>query len=199
MADLTREDWLRAARLALLNGGPEAVRVEKLAFDLHVTKGSFYWHFKSRGELLEALIREWEEEKSLLVVALARADRRSGLRFFFDELQRRTTASERGEWPSDAAIFAWASVSPEIAQRARMEERRRIALLRQLAAAPELADYVYMAYLGFLMRRRRVPEAAAEFATLRDLSIELLSGAPRRSRRAPQPAAGTRRRRAKSS
>ena len=42
---LGKSDWLRAARLALLHGGVEAVRVERLARDLHVTKGSFYWHF----------------------------------------------------------------------------------------------------------------------------------------------------------
>ena len=60
--DLGRDDWLQAARLALLKGGVEAVRVERLSRDLHVTKGSFYWHFKHREELLELLLREWEEE-----------------------------------------------------------------------------------------------------------------------------------------
>ena len=60
--DLGKDDWLRAARLALLNGGVEAVRVERLSRDLRVTKGSFYWHFKDREELLELLLREWEEE-----------------------------------------------------------------------------------------------------------------------------------------
>jgi len=54
--DLGQDDWLRAARLALLRGGVEAVRVEKLARDLGVTKGSFYWHFKDRDELLELLL-----------------------------------------------------------------------------------------------------------------------------------------------
>src|ERR1017187_2761901 len=60
--DLSRNDWLKAARLALLTGGVEAVRVEKLARNLRVTKGSFYWHFKGREELLDLLLREWEEE-----------------------------------------------------------------------------------------------------------------------------------------
>src|SRR5215831_18160375 len=60
--DLGRADWLKAARMALLQGGVEAVRVEKLARNLCVTKGSFYWHFRDREELLEALLREWEVE-----------------------------------------------------------------------------------------------------------------------------------------
>ena len=52
-----RKEWLRTARLALLRGGPDEVRVERLARDLRVTKGSFYWHFKDREELLAKL---WE-------------------------------------------------------------------------------------------------------------------------------------------
>src|SRR5229473_524512 len=114
---LGREDWLRAARLALLHGGPESVQVERLARELKVTKGSFYWHFKNRQALLEALLLEWEAEKSLLVELLSKGALADGLASFFRELRRRVRLSEQGEWPSDAAIFAWASVSPEIAGR----------------------------------------------------------------------------------
>ena len=74
--DLEREDWLRAARLALLRGGVEAVRVEKLARDLDVTKGSFYWHFKDRDELLDLLLREWESEVQEIVLQIGRGSRR---------------------------------------------------------------------------------------------------------------------------
>src|SRR5438128_10889157 len=70
----TGADWLKAARLALLHRGPDAVRVEPLARGLGVTKGSFYWHFKDRNALLEALLREWEEETRLLTGALHTAN-----------------------------------------------------------------------------------------------------------------------------
>src|SRR6478672_1382170 len=101
---LDKSDWLRAARLALLHHGPEAVRVEPLARDLGVTKGSFYWHFTDRAELLEALILEWEQETALLTDALRQADPRDELPAILVELDRRNVASERGESPSDAAI-----------------------------------------------------------------------------------------------
>jgi AcrR family transcriptional regulator len=39
--------------------GVEAVRIEPLAKLMHVTKGSFYWHFRNRDELLTAILREW--------------------------------------------------------------------------------------------------------------------------------------------
>jgi AcrR family transcriptional regulator len=176
-------DWLKAARLALLKRGVEAVRVEKLARDLHVTKGSFYWHFKNRQELLEALLREWEEERSLLSGLLGQKNMRAALEGLFLELGRRVRRSERGESPSDAAIFAWAAVSPEVAARVNKEEKERIRLLKRVFRQNDAADYAYMAYLGFLLRRRRVPEAARNFPALARISTALLLDYPRFLRR----------------
>lgn len=175
---LGREEWMRAARLALLKGGPYAVRVEELARVLSVSKGSFYWHFKNREELLEALLREWEEEKTLLFDLLRQRDMRRAVASFFRELKRRVVKSERGEWPSDAAIFAWAAVSPRVARRANKEEATRIQLLKQLFREEEIAEYVYMAYLGFLLRRRRVPQAARSFPILANVTTNLLLNSP---------------------
>jgi AcrR family transcriptional regulator len=57
---LDRERWERAALDALERGGLSAVAVEPLARELGVTKGSFYWHFKNRGELIAATVARWE-------------------------------------------------------------------------------------------------------------------------------------------
>ena len=46
------DDWVEAARSAMVEGGIDAVAVEPLARRLGVTKGSFYWHFKDRRALL---------------------------------------------------------------------------------------------------------------------------------------------------
>jgi AcrR family transcriptional regulator len=177
--DLDRNDWLKAARLALLTGGVEAVRVEKLARTLHVTKGSFYWHFKGREQLLELLLREWEEERSLISDLFGERDKRAALANLFVEVGQRVKASERGESPSDAAIFAWAAVSPEVAARVSKEEKVRIRLLKNIFRRNDAAEYVYMAYLGFLLRRRRIPEAVRNFPILAKLSTALLLGSPR--------------------
>ena len=37
------------------------IRVEVLAKRLHVTKGSFYWHFKDRQDLLAGVLETWKE------------------------------------------------------------------------------------------------------------------------------------------
>lgn len=45
----------------LAESGVDAVRVEPLAKQMKVTKGSFYWHFKDRRDLLDAILAEWVE------------------------------------------------------------------------------------------------------------------------------------------
>lgn len=177
----TRADWLRAARLALLQRGVDGVRVERLARDLRVTKGSFYWHFRDRSELLETLLQEWEEETGLLTGALRHEDPRTALPEILAELARRNLSSERGETPSDAAIFAWAAVDPRVARRANRVEAERMRLFRAVTGKRDVADLFFYAYHGFLLRRRRVPGAAGDFVALARVALQVLG--VRRSRR----------------
>ena len=41
--------------------GVSAVKVDHLAKHLHVTRGSFYFHFVNRKDLLDALLQDWRE------------------------------------------------------------------------------------------------------------------------------------------
>ncbi len=59
-APIDASTWVRAAVDALKAGGVAALSVEALARKLGVTKGSFYWHFDSREELLRAALERWE-------------------------------------------------------------------------------------------------------------------------------------------
>jgi AcrR family transcriptional regulator len=58
--NLDRDRWATAALEALERGGLSAVAVEPLARELGVTKGSFYWHFRGRPELIAATVERWE-------------------------------------------------------------------------------------------------------------------------------------------
>lgn len=68
---LNRESWVLAAFTLLCENGIDAVRVEPLAKKLNVTKGSFYWHFKNRTELHDALLEYWEKEMTQSVLDAA--------------------------------------------------------------------------------------------------------------------------------
>jgi len=68
-APLQRADWIRAAFARLAQDGIDAVRVEVLALDLHVSKGSFYWHFRDRDELAGAMLEQWDEDERAWLAA----------------------------------------------------------------------------------------------------------------------------------
>ena len=55
-----RSSWIEEGLRALGVGGPDAVRIEKLAQTLGVTKGGFYWHFDGRQALLDEMLDAWE-------------------------------------------------------------------------------------------------------------------------------------------
>lgn len=58
---LTPETWIEAATEVLVNQGIDHVRVDLLAQHLGVTRGSFYWHFKDREDLLRRVLQAWRE------------------------------------------------------------------------------------------------------------------------------------------
>jgi AcrR family transcriptional regulator len=53
---LAASDWVDAALKTLAHKGIDHVKVEQLARDLKSTKGSFYWHFRDRNALLDAML-----------------------------------------------------------------------------------------------------------------------------------------------
>ncbi|RAH97793.1 TetR/AcrR family transcriptional regulator [Acuticoccus sediminis] len=61
---LSRQSWIDAARAAATAQGIGAVKVGRLAEALGVSRGSFYWHFADRDDLLDALLRDWADETS---------------------------------------------------------------------------------------------------------------------------------------
>ncbi|MFE3226101.1 TetR/AcrR family transcriptional regulator [Nocardia sp. NPDC059228] len=71
---LSRDDWVAAALAALGEGGVGAVAIEPLAARLGATKGSAYWHFANRDELLAAALQRWEHEETDAVIALVSAE-----------------------------------------------------------------------------------------------------------------------------
>lgn len=108
---MNKADWIEAAMRLLVEGGPEALRVDRLCLALGITKGSFYWHFASRDALIEAMAADWAERRP--AAALAEAE------------QSGTTPAERldhlaqGFWRDDivqydAAMRAWGVSEPRI-------------------------------------------------------------------------------------
>jgi AcrR family transcriptional regulator len=69
----TRDDWLDVALSALATKGVAHVTVLDLSDRLGVSRSSFYWYFKNRDELLDALLDRWDWLNTRSIVAEAEA------------------------------------------------------------------------------------------------------------------------------
>jgi len=120
-APLQSGDWIRAAFARLAQDGIDAVRVEVLARDLHVSKGSFYWHFRDRDELAGAMLEQWDEDERAWLAAAVADEHSAAARWaelvahLTDEAHSRARGSMRD----------WARRDPRAAERARGIERKR--------------------------------------------------------------------------
>lgn len=106
---LTPEHWIRAAADLLVNKSIEAVRVEVLAKDLNVTRGSFYWHFRDREDLLRRVLMAWRDEATEQVIQRFEK-RKASARELIGELTQlpfRGGSAQRAA-STELAIRAWA-------------------------------------------------------------------------------------------
>lgn len=99
--NLTRQDWIHAAQHVLVSSGVDAVRVDTLAKELKITRGSFYYHFKSRGELLEGILDNWRARATEDVIFNLRNAHTSPLQ----QLQRLLELPFHGQTAKDAAAI----------------------------------------------------------------------------------------------
>ena len=126
---LGRKDWIDAAITMLAEDNVEALRVDTLAEKLGVTKGSFYWHFKGRDDLLSAVLDEWRLRMTSEVQSLIFD--RSGTPWERLERLLRIAISGRPDVPGgpfEITLRDWARRDPKVAKvvRAVDEEPDRV-------------------------------------------------------------------------
>jgi len=64
---VSKDQWLTKALETLESSGIEAVKIERLAKALSISRSGFYWHFKNRQDLLEHLLDYWVREYTGIV------------------------------------------------------------------------------------------------------------------------------------
>ena len=100
------EDWIRAGLVLLARDGIDAVRVEPLAEQLNVTKGSFYWHFKDRAALHTAMLGAWQQTATREIIKLVEAEKRDARRRLSRLIELATANSKAARL--ETAMRSWA-------------------------------------------------------------------------------------------
>lgn len=153
----SREVWLGAAKQALIETGLDAVKIQPLASRLGIARTSFYWFFKDRTALLDALIEDWEAKNTGAFVEACSAYAETiaeGILHLIAVFHDETRFEPR----LDFAVRGWAHQSEAVAARVNAADERRLDAIRQMFlrfgyaadAADVRARTVYLTQIGYI-------------------------------------------------
>lgn len=128
---LSRDAWIAAALDALVHGGVEKVKILPLAETLGVTRGSFYWHFKDRDELLQALLDLWTHKNTHGIVTQANHGRESIVDAILNVFELWVDAT-RFDPKLDFAVREWARRSDHVHSIVQTADAERVAALARM-------------------------------------------------------------------
>lgn len=131
---VSRQEWLDAARATLIKEGIAAVRVERLAKKLGVTRGGFYWFFKSRQELLDSLLEDWSVANTQPFINAVEAAGPNP-KAQFNAITDLYLEEEAFSPAYDAALRDWARTSKRVLRAVEEADETRIALLTRVLKA----------------------------------------------------------------
>ena len=162
---MRREDWIEAGLGLLVSKGVDAVRITRLADTLGVTRGSFYWHFKDRDDLLEELIGRWLRANTAAITAAADGalDLTSGILALFETWLE----AERFDPRLDSAMRDWARRSAKVRAAVQAADDERVRAIADLFARNGYADtdafirarIIYFTQVGYYALGIREPMA----------------------------------------
>lgn len=127
---LGKADWIGAALNCLVREGVEAIQITRLAKSLDVTRGSFYWHFSDRQNLLDCVLDEWRAANlPVIEEELAKAGSLSeGVLAFFAIWEINPQFSAQ----LDHAVRDWARLDDAVLKVVRGEDAQRIGTIAEL-------------------------------------------------------------------
>ncbi|MBC7149806.1 MAG: TetR/AcrR family transcriptional regulator [Rhizobium sp.] len=173
----SQEGWLEAAYEALLESGVDSVKILPLAKRLNLSRTSFYWFFKDREELLDALISRWREKNTGNLVKQSEAYAESlaeAMLNVFDCWLNKDLFDSQFEF----AVRSWALQSPEIQADVHEADQTRVQAISRMfmrfgyseATADVRARTTYLVQIGYIsmqsrediaLRMKRIPEYIA--------------------------------------
>jgi AcrR family transcriptional regulator len=174
-----RGRWITEGLAILGAEGVASVRVEVLAKRLGVTKGSFYWHFKDRSDLLEGMLEEWRRSTTTAVVESLWGKPISP----YDKLVRlwRMCFSSRLDNPGgplEAALRQWSLADERVSRMMHVVDQERTTFVSQIyrdigVSNPESYALLWYAYVvgRNTMATQGFQSDASQDAAIRDVLL----------------------------
>lgn len=173
----SQEGWLEAAYEALLESGVDSVKILPLAKRLNLSRTSFYWFFKDREELLDALIARWRDKNTGNLVKQSEAYAETlaeAMLNVFDCWLNKDLFDSQFEF----AVRSWALQSPDILAEVHAADQTRMEALCRMfvrfgheeGPADVRARTTYLVQIGYItmqsrediaLRMKRIPEYIA--------------------------------------
>ncbi|MCX8998850.1 TetR/AcrR family transcriptional regulator [Rhizobiaceae bacterium BDR2-2] len=173
----SQEGWLEAAYETLLEAGVDSVKILPLAKKLNLSRTSFYWFFKDREELLEALIARWRDKNTGNIVKQSEAYAESlaeAMLNVFDCWLNKDLFDSKFEF----SVRSWALQSDEILAEVHQADQARVEALKRMfvrfghseISADVRARTTYLVQIGYISmqsqedlstRMKRIPEYIA--------------------------------------
>lgn len=171
--------WLTAASEILVESGVEGVKIAALGKKLQLSRTSFYWFFRDREELLDALVQKWKDKNtgSIIGQSQAYADSLAEATLnVFDCWLDESLFDSRFEF----AMRSWALQSKEIQAEVKLADEQRLGALCGMferygfdeTAADVHARTIYLVQIGYIsmqsdesldLRMKRIPEYVKTF------------------------------------
>jgi AcrR family transcriptional regulator len=158
MADtrLGPEEWVRAGLKALAKSGAGALKADKLAAGLGVSRGSFYWHFADVPAFHAAVLKRWREVALENIIA--------EIETTSDPLEALLHRAFAGGSGVESAVRAWATADSQARKAVEAVDAERIRYLQKLLVdagiAPDVAAMrarvMNWTYLGFAISSSRL-------------------------------------------
>lgn len=175
----SKHKWIDAGLKALAVSGIAAVRVEVLARELNVTKGSFYWHFKNRNDLLKQIFAHWKSIATADII-----DKVDGTTSDpHQRLLHLLTIVLGSDGRLEQAVRSWAAIDPAIFKQVSEIDLRRTSYMKDLFAlmgfserqAKLRAALAYRAYIGELTLSSSPSSLVSDETQLREVLSILTS------------------------
>lgn len=170
----SQEGWLDAAYDLLIESGVDSVKILPLAKRLNLSRTSFYWFFKDREELLDALIERWRQKNTGNIVRQTQAYAESVVEAMFNVFD---CWVDNGlfDAPFEFAVRSWALTSDNIRAEVQAADEVRLEALKQMFIrfgqsenhADVRARTSYLVQIGYIsmqtresisVRMKRIPE-----------------------------------------